>query len=396
MRKFTIRARQYTTRRAIRLIRRRVRKTQERREWSIPVKQRQVSVVYLWNGQESEKAFCIRRPIKAPRIICLDRNAEETLAFAKMMRKNFQHIREGKYIENIKRKNGKMPRIGSYLDFSGVEYISTAGAVIIASEYQKVKEVSGRIPPAVNLETWSKGAFDTLFGIGFFEAVGLASDESNQVYQGSQSKILKVISVGRRDDIKLPLIGQYISELYEFIHPGTSVPREVVRETLTSISEGITNTLHHAYDEPDADYSPEEKIWITASADRSEGSLTIVLLDHGRGIPVTYPRLELKEIVTLAVDRIAKSSGGQSKDAAYIAAAMRYGRSQTMEPQRGKGLPQMRSLIRRLNHGGSMTVRSNRGWWHRPERGQIRMGDWPESLQGTLIEWTIRLPREQA
>ncbi|MTH60673.1 ATP-binding protein [Paracoccus litorisediminis] len=303
-------------------------------------------------------------------------------------------MKAGKNTEFIRRKEGKMPRIKSYLDFSGVEYISTAGAVIIASEYQKVKEITGKIPPAVNLDLWSKEAFDTLFGIGFFEAVGLASDGSHHVYQSSNSKILKVISVGRRDDIKLPLIGRYISELYEFIHPGTSVPKEVVRETLTSISEGITNTLHHAYDDPDADYSPEEKIWITASADRSDGSLTIVLLDHGRGIPVTYPKLELKEIVTLAVERLTKNSGGVGKDAAYIAAAMRYGRSQTMEPQRGKGLPQMRSLIRRLNHGGSMTVRSNAGWWHRPERGPIRMGNWPESLEGTLIEWTIRLPRE--
>lgn len=339
----------------------------------------------------------MRRPIKAPRIICLDRNSEETILFARMMRQNFENIRRKRNRDLIKRRRaGGMPRIESYLDFSGVEYISTAAAVIIASEYQKVAEVTGNIPPAVNLESWSKEAFETLFSIGFFDAVGLTPEKTDQVYQGADNKILKVIGVGRRDDIKLPKIGEYISDLYSFIYPGVSVPKEVVRETLTSISEGITNTLHHAYRDPDADYTPEEKIWITASANRAEGTLTIVLIDHGLGIPVTYPKLELQEIVKIAVERLTKSSGGSGKDAAYIAAAMRYGRSQTMEPQRGKGLPQMRSLLKRLNHSGSMTVRSNKGWWRKPERGRIEMGQLTESLGGTLIEWTIRLPREEA
>lgn len=360
----------------------------------MPVKLRHISIVDLWNGSESEKAICIRKPIQAPRIICLDKNTEETILFANLMRQNFKAIQSKKNVGFVRQvRPGEMPRIKSFLDFSKVEYISTAAAVIIASEYQKVMEATGKVPPAVNLDTWSKEAFGTLFGIGFFEAVGLASEEVGQVYQEVDNKILKVIGVGRQDDIKLPKIREYITELYEFLYPGASVPKAVVRETLTSISEGITNTLHHAYPDPDADYSPEEKIWITASANRTERTLTIVLLDHGLGIPVTYPRLELKEIVKLTVERLTKSSEGPGKDAAYIAAAMRYGRSQTMEPQRGKGLPQMRSMLKRLNHSGSMTVRSNKGWWRRSERGRVEIGQCPESIEGTLIEWTIRLPR---
>ncbi|MAS41711.1 MAG: hypothetical protein CML46_17745 [Rhodobacteraceae bacterium] len=78
-------------------------------------------------------------------------------------------------------------------------------------------------------------------------------------------------------------------------------------------------------------------------------------------------------------------------DAIYIEGAMARGETQTGEPGRGEGLPQMMELVD-ICGSGSLTIYS-RGGMARYRCGQdIEIRSFPHSVGGTLIEWEMEFP----
>lgn len=358
--------------------------------------ERFVSRVTLWDGQTVEEAISIRRPVTVPSNLCIHENQDETLKFLSDLRGGFSRWRSARRQLFVDRRKA-LPIIKQYADFSTVAAISTSAALILTAEYERVAKISSQVPPTVNLDRWGSAVFTKLYDLGFFEVIGISEDVRPKIYELHDQKSMRIISMTRGD--KLAEVDESLTSLGVFLCADGAVFSKYVVEILTSISEALANVTHHAY--PDGYQFDTEhigKCWITASADRTQNMLTVAVYDQGVSIPVTYTNLELldkpRAVLRELMGRVV-SEGNVSPflhDGALISVAARFGRSQTSQDHRGRGLPQMRQLIDRIGNG-EMMIYSRGGWCRCRDGDRVDYGTLPLSVGGTLIEWKLQIPR---
>ena len=123
-----------------------------------------------------------------------------------------------------------------------------------------------------------------------------------------------------------------------------------------AVSEAITNVGHWAY-RREARF---RRWWLSASIDRAKGILTVMVLDHGFGIPRTLPRQGLREEFRRLLSEGMISS--LTDDGEMIEAAVALGRSNTGLRHRGRGLSRdTSSSVRSVDGSGRLRIHSNRG-----------------------------------
>ncbi|WP_323033677.1 ATP-binding protein [Paracoccus sp. (in: a-proteobacteria)] len=357
--------------------------------------ERFVTRVTLWDGHNVEQAISIRRPVIVPSPLSIHENQAETLKFLKDLREGFAKSRQKGNNSFVDRRSAT-PVIKRYADFSQLSEISTAAALIVTAEYERVGRILSRVPPTVNLDLWNADVFTKLYDLGFFEVIGLAEDVRPKIYETNNQKSMRIISMTRGD--RLAEVDESLTNLGSFLCADEAVFSKYVVEILTSISEALANVGHHAYPN-DHHFEIEHigKSWITASADRSNGMLTVAVYDQGVSIPVTYANLELMDKPRAFLRDLKEkvSSDGEANpylhDGALISVAARFGRSQTAHDHRGRGLPQMRQLIDRIGNG-EMMIYSRGGWCQCQDGDRVDYGNLPFSVGGTLIEWKIQVP----
>lgn len=357
---------------------------------------RSISQVTIWTGGEPEAALCLTKPIAPPNPLCFEKNREMSVQIFD----NFRRESEWAISHNLpfimRSSPKKMPRIDSYLDFSQLSAISTSAAVVLASEYERVAALQGNVPPTVDLHKWQEPVFRKLFEIGFFEIVGLADTGRDLIEDVGDTRTMRIVSSKSAD--KLGVIDLALQELAQFLRPSQALPDEVdeiIIQFVTAISEAISNVTAHAYMHGiELSHRHINGVWVAATANRSDDSLTIVVYDQGASIPATYPRMERLDKVTRYLSRVVRWNPDQhdyAHDGTFIRAAMRYGGSRTDDSYRGKGLPQMFDALRRMSRG-TMTILSRGGWCQRDaQTGRIRSGHLNSSIGGTLIEWQVSL-----
>tara|TARA_R110000751_G_scaffold144643_1_gene248230 strand:+ start:117 stop:1055 length:939 start_codon:yes stop_codon:yes gene_type:complete len=306
--------------------------------------------------------------------------------------RNGSHLAARKKKPLVRRRFGRTPELIGYFDFSYPLSISTAAAVVLAAEYERMRTMLDEIPPTVDLDKWNDEVFRKLYQLGFFEIVGITPQREDVVIDDGATRTMQIVSSKNADDLER--IDAALQNLSAFMNPHSSVPENVMIDLLTGLSEALSNVTGHAYPE---DYQPAYphigRLWVAATADRSNNSLTIVVYDQGVTIPVTYPRIERMEVVLNYLGRALRQDPAFDfqNDGTYIRTAMKYGGSRTDQKHRGKGLPQIIDVIRRIGKG-RLTVLSRGGWCTREPDGRFRSGAVPYSLGGTLIEWSMELP----
>lgn len=354
--------------------------------------------VRIWQGGEPEYAVCVAPPIAPPATMCFSTNRNETTEFFDGVRRRmFRNMRRGKN-EFVSRKSPRsVPRISSYVDFAKVDEISIAAAVVLAAEYERMKEFVGDVPPTVNLHEWQENVFRTLAQLGLFNILGHVDGIDRELKEDGPTLTMPIFSAPKADS--LGEIDESLTKLCEFIIGGAEeLPRqldEAVMRLLTTISEAITNVTQHAYLEGiQYEYQPVGRFWVAATAHRDKKSLTVVVYDQGASIPVTYPRLNRSEKIVRFLRRAIRVNPEfeYENDGTYIRAAMRYGGSRTDRVYRGKGFPQMYELLKATGLG-KLVVRSRGGWCERTANGRHRSGYLGTSIGGTLLEWTVDLSR---
>jgi anti-sigma regulatory factor (Ser/Thr protein kinase) len=282
-----------------------------------------------------------------------------------------------------------------YYDFSKIKHISTAAAVVLAAEYERIAKLNREIPPTVDLDKWTDDVFRTLYQLGFFEIVGLSPQRPAVVTGNDTALTMQIVSMKNADD--LADVDKALQRLGEFLNPARRIPDRVIIDLLTGLSEAISNVTNHAYSGDNSDPLPHiGSLWISATADRSENSLTVVVFDQGVTIPFTYPRIGRLEKVTRFLARALKTGVAHEyeNDGTYIRAAMKFGGSSTDQKHRGRGLPQMIDVLN-VTGAGRMTVYSRGGWCQRDASGRFTSGAVSYSIGGTLIEWTLELSKLQ-
>ncbi len=355
-------------------------------------------IVTAWFGDRIEKVLCNREPRRPPETICLQENPSETLTFFDEWRG--RHAISGSETDPQRyrwvakpKKNGKLGRIGGYVDYSAIKFISTASALTIAAEYDRARRLIGDVPPTINLDDWSEQVFSKLFELGFFEIVGL-SQSVGQLYQDSGDvRTMKIVS--GRNAADLQRTSENLIELSKFIDASGPLDDDIVSALNSALSEAMVNVARHAYPEDyDFAYKHVDSWWMTASAHRGHRLLTVVMYDQGASIPVTFPKKKWTRAVQDFVIRnlTLQKEFEYQDDAAYIEGAMRRGETQTGEPGRGEGLPQMMDLVD-ICGAGSLTIWSRGGAGRYTHGKGIQSSSHRRSVGGTLIEWVIDLSR---
>ncbi len=351
--------------------------------------------VIAWSSDQNEKLISRRPPTFPPTILCFEKNPEATIDFfAEWRRKNAIYWRGGRK-HWVKRSKHKRPSIEGYIDYSKIEEISTAASVVMAAEYDRARRLMGEVPPAINLHKWSADAFQKLFAMGFFEIVGISADASDRFSQKGDVRTMRIAT--GRDASELEAVCGMILELSKFIDDSGPLPRDTYVALNTALSEAISNVTRWAY--PDDIALPYKHIsswWITATANRDDRTLTVVVFDQGATVPVTFPR---KPAGIMIRDKILRMFSGPrhhfADDGTYIAAAMKPGATSTDHSWHGKGLPQMVDLIK-LCRGGSVSILSRGGECLVNHDGFQSNQSRQSSVGGTLITWKLVLPKETA
>lgn len=358
-------------------------------------KRENIHNVTLWDKNGEQKAKCYCRAINPPKQLCFTKNKHETYRFFSTLRRNLDKSIKSQISPYKKLKNGEIA-IASYYDYSKIEYISNACAVILATEYQRAAHYLGMVPPTVNLPDWNQDVFTALFEIGFFEIVGLSENNYSLFNENhnSHTKTLRIICAKNNDE--LDKIDKSLQELCNYCNTtGTPDASAQLTSFLSAISEALTNVVQHAY--PESLTLPPytfKYCWVSASANKTSRLLNIAVYDHGVSIPVTYPKGEgmltnIKSYIIKLNKKMKSTSDTKRLDGPYIQAAMKFGASQTKLPYRGQGLPQMYEPLKRSGNG-TLSVYSRYGWCVRRSDYDLVNGTEKYPLTGTLIEWSVK------
>lgn len=350
-------------------------------------------LVEIWQGGKFEEAVSKYPPHIPPANLCLEENQQETLRYLAGIRSHGNRVITGKE-RYVKRREGKRPQIKSYTDFSGLDRISTAVAVVLTAEYDRIAKSNKETPPTVNLHEWPDPVFVKLFELGFFEVLGHLPPQASSIVGDENTKTMQIIRAESNDD--LGRIDEALLELTAFLDIPEGI--DIVVDMNSAISEAISNMRHHAYpDEFPLPYPHVRSLWVSATVSREQNSLTVVAYDQGATIPVTYPRIQRRDMVAKFLRRtVSRTPSFEFQyDGTYIRAAMKYGGSRTDQKHRGKGLPQMLDVLERVGTG-RMKVYSRGGWCERKANGKFNSNATNASIGGTLIEWNLELPTSKA
>ncbi|WP_418460461.1 hypothetical protein ACNT8L_18265 [Brucella intermedia] len=350
-------------------------------------------LVEIWQGGKFEEAISKHPPHIPPANLCLEQNQQETLRYLAGIRSHGNRVITGKE-RYVKRRKGRKPQIKGYTDFSGLNRISTAVAVVLTAEYDRIAKSNKETPPTVNLHEWPDSIFVKLRELGFFEVLGHLPPQASNIVGNANTKTMQIIRAESNDD--LGRIDEALLELTAFLDIPAGI--DIVVDMNSAISEAISNMRHHAYpDEFPLPYPHVRSLWVSATVNRDLNSLTVVAYDQGATIPVTYPRIQRRDRVAKFLRRtVSRTPSFEFQyDGTYIRAAMKYGGSRTDQKHRGKGLPQMLDVLDRVGTG-RMKVYSRGGWCERKADGKFNSNATNLSIGGTLIEWNLELPTTRA
>ncbi|KRS11031.1 hypothetical protein XM53_18300 [Roseovarius atlanticus] len=283
-----------------------------------------------------------------------------------------------------------MKRTQTYFDFSVIENLSPAVALVMTAEYHRAAEIIGSAPPAIELDKWSDAAFLPLFRLGFFEAIGQLEESELDLVDSDDVFYLRALSGKSGTDLER--ISKALLELIASLD-GSRLSRDTRMALNSALGEAMVNVSKWAYPS-DYEYAFPNlgKFWVTASVDGRNNLLTVSIYDQGISIPVSYPRQPLKEKAWEYLKSLL-SSEGEFKfqdDSAYIDCAMRFGNSHSDLEYRGQGLPQMKELIDTVENG-CLTICSRGGLWQYEHGRSTVRKSFPNSIGGTLIEWKLKL-----
>ncbi|WP_424973578.1 ATP-binding protein [Dinoroseobacter sp. S124A] len=362
----------------------------------IRVREKRSHVVRAWYGEDIEEVVSENRPKIPPREICLSENADETLEFISEWRNSFKSLLSSasgaifNWFKDAKSQRGRR-RIEGYTDFSQISRFSTAPALVVTAEYDRLRILMDDVPPTINLDEWKDPVFRRLYEMGFFEILGLTESVSDRYFTLGDVRTMKIIS--GTNSAELAEASQSILGLCDFLGEGPQIQEDVELALNNALSEAMINVSKHAYpNNHDFKFRHVSKWWVTASVDRGSRELTVVIYDQGASIPVTFSQKNWSQTVRDFFKSVLapKPSFEFENDGTYIEGAMRPRSSQTGKAYRGLGLPEMKDLVDICGRG-SLRIFSRGGECYYEAGRQLQRRSRDHSIGGTLIEWTLHL-----
>lgn len=371
--------------------------SKRRGSWRTERKKRaQVKLVDAWTGTDMIQVKVKFGAVEPPKVICFDANPAETLQFLadcrrrSMVENTYIPAERFSWLESPKRKGG-LPTINRFVDYSGIEQISTAAALVLTADYDRLATILGSAPPTINLHKWSPAVFTRLFDLGFFEVVGLNPDITSLYSDDGRVKTMRILKGTSTEGLEAASLA--LVDLSRELTAGKGIEEPLEVAINSALSEAMSNVARHAYPADHAfPYRHVGRWWVTAEIDRVARTLSVAIFDQGASIPVTLPKKALlhrmSDLLSASLSR--EGEGRFAHDSSYIFNAMRTGSTQTEKSFHGYGLPQMVSLIDECGNG-RITIMSRGGRCDRESGGSVKRTNYECSIGGTLIVWRLEL-----
>lgn len=241
--------------------------------------------------------------------------------------------------------------------------------------------------------------------MGFFEVIGHAPAERiKEVYQEKLDisyKISKILSGKNADELEVA--SDILLELLNYLSLAPEMSEDLIIDINSAVSEAMINVARHAY--PDDFIKQTDgvclgKWWMSAKADKSTNTLTIVIYDQGATIPGTLPRRQwyqetIEAVMKAIIPDFDAANRRHTIDHEFINFSMKKGKTQTGNARRGLGLPQMQELID-ICPDGTISIVSRQGIYKYAKNIGVFKQALAVELEGTLIEWKLTLPEGAA
>ena len=282
----------------------------------------------------------------------------------------------------------------SYIDFAKLKSISPACIMVFASYI----DIWKRRMPAVHArcETWEPSVEDAFIQLGVFEMLAMKHIRTADDRQSAR-KYMPLVTHGivasQGHDV-----GTEAKRIRESIEKFIGKSLSKVR-MYDSVTEAIFNVRNHAYKGMKPGRLPF-RWWFSVSYDAQLNELGVILFDHGFGIPATMNTStkfsRFKKLLSL------KEGGWSEASRLYVAFERDRRKIQSAKSfveGRGHGCQDITRLIFRqeqnlVGFGSSLSVISGRARYDLAGNADVSRGDsksLKQKLQGTLIEWRIKL-----
>ena len=282
----------------------------------------------------------------------------------------------------------------SYIDFAKLKTISPA-CIMVFSSYIDIWK---RRMPAVHArcETWEPSVEDAFTQLGVFDMLAMRHVRTVDNRQSSRKYmplLTRGIAASQGHDV-----GAEAKRIRESIEKfiGKSLSRVRMYD---SVTEAIFNVRNHAYKGMKPGRLPF-RWWFSVSYDAQLNELGVILFDHGFGIPATMNTStkfsRFKKLLSL-------KEGGWSEESRLYVAFERDRRkiqsAKSFVEGRGHGCQDIARLIFRQDQnlvgvGSNLSVISGRARYDLSgiaDSGRGLSKSLKQKLQGTLIEWRIKL-----
>lgn len=303
------------------------------------------------------------------------------------------HFDESARVISIFRRALEAGRRISYIDFSRLKEISPP-CIMAFSSYAYLWKKN---MPAVHArcETWHKEVESAFAQLGVFDLLKLnhARHDVLQIRRVYMPLIARGITNREGHDV-----GAEAKRIRESIEHFIGKDLKGV-QMFGSVTEAIYNVRNHAYKGMRPGRLPF-RWWLSVSYDEQQSELGIILFDHGFGIPKTMENStefsRLKKLLRLR-------DGGWSEESRLFIAFERdrrkIGSVRPFIEGRGHGCQDIVRLIlpqdqNNVKAGSCLSVISGRARYDLSSNDAGGRGEsqaLSQKLQGTLIEWKIRL-----
>lgn len=309
-----------------------------------------------------------------PAVMSLTDNYEETVACLRKLK------------TATATPNAQRFRNSVFIDFSTIERLSTAAALVLAAEIDRWRKLKGAKLQAKNPDNWHPNVARILKDLGFFELVDMQVPANlNGDGDNAEFTILPLVSCNTLDRKKIAAIEDHLRSVAESLQQDPSIYQ--------ALTEAAYNSITHGYP---SDYEFEfvplrGQWWATGSWSPEKSRVKLIVYDQGVGIPQTLPSWDQWEkTITWLSGRHKILSQVLKEHASVIEAALEVSRT-SLTSGHGQGLKDVVSPVDELKIG-KVRILSGKGEVVYAYDEPLKKIERTQHLGGTLIEWTIPVP----
>ena len=277
-----------------------------------------------------------------------------------------------KKLRSITIKNGKKVII----DFTNSKNAEPLGFLLLMANIENIINIKGK---------------KTLRGIKpiddvtqqLFKQINLAKWLNIKIEKSITSKNVKFWHYIDGTEIEASEAGKLIVKIAE----KSNINNELVEDLYNGVTEAMTNTIMHAYD--DKIYKckiNENNKWYMFTTTMND-QLTVVMCDIGIGIPGSL-KIKHENFFHKFISLFATGKEGQ-----LIQRAISEQLSKSEKPHRGYGMAEMKKFINTAG-AGTVSIMSSKGiYQYFGERDEEKCFDLEIPIQGTMVGWTVPIEK---